>query len=306
MFQKILSQIEAGEAAFFEKDIELQNGEVLHIRRQFLPPQRLILLGGGHVAKAVSEFASKVEFELVVVDDRPSFANSVRFPEAKEVICDQFELALDRLNITPYDYVAILTRGHKYDAACLRKLLQGKMPFYLGLIGSRRRVNGLKEMLLQEGYPSWKLDKIYTPIGLDIGAATPNEIGISIVAELIQCRKNGMQETQTDVVSLAQKHSDMDLLQYLAYPGGASAFIIVIDTKGSTPVKSGAMMAVDRMGRIWGTIGGGCSEYAVVQEAFSVIDSKESKLMTVDMTNDVAAMDGMVCGGTMDVYIDVL
>lgn len=305
LFQDIFSKIEQGEAAYFEKDIVMRDGSLFHIRRRFLPPQRLILLGGGHVAKAVSEFADKVEFDIVVVDDRPDFANPIRFPEAKRTICDSFEKAIEALQISSYDYVAVLTRGHKHDADCLRKVLTGNMPFYLGLIGSRRRVSGLKNVLLEEGFDADRLESIHTPIGLSIGAATPSEIGISIVAELIQCRRE-KEKKDFDDDCLSQDNSDMELLQYLAYPEERTAYAIVVDTKGSTPVKSGAIMAVNRLGRIYGTIGGGCSEHAVMQEAFEVIDSGQSRVVNVDMTNDVAAMEGMVCGGTMEVYIDTL
>ena len=120
----------------------------------FSPPERLIVLGAGHIALPVCEFAAKSGFEVYVCDDRPSFANEGRFPDAAQVLCDSFENCIRQLKITSYDYIVIITRGHTHDADCLREIFKGTQPAYLGLIGSRRRVKGLLEMLLAEGCPT--------------------------------------------------------------------------------------------------------------------------------------------------------
>ena len=96
--------------------------------RAFLPPCRLILLGGGHVSQPLCRYAADLEFGVTVVDDRPSFANAVRFPEAGKVVCDAFDHAIAALAITKYDCVCVITRGHRHDAACLRVLLAGVRP----------------------------------------------------------------------------------------------------------------------------------------------------------------------------------
>ena len=119
----------------------------------FSPPERLIVLGAGHIAVPVCDFAAKSGFEVYVCDDRPAFANTARFPLAREVLCDSFESCIDRLRLTRYDYVVVITRGHVHDADCLREIFKGTQPAYLGIIGSRRRVRGLFEMLVEEGYP---------------------------------------------------------------------------------------------------------------------------------------------------------
>ena len=114
----------------------------------FSPPERLVVLGAGHIALPVCEFAAKSGFEVYVCDDRPSFANEGRFPDAAQVLCDSFENCIRQLKITSYDYIVIITRGHTHDADCLREIFKGTQPAYLGLIGSRRRVKGLLDMLL--------------------------------------------------------------------------------------------------------------------------------------------------------------
>jgi len=296
-FQDILEAVEAGRKADLVRTV---NGETL-IRR-FLPPERLILLGGGHVSLALYEAALRVGFAVTVVDDRPAFASYARFPEAQEVICDSFEGALPRLNVGAGDFVCVLTRGHKDDVTCVKYLLQGNEPRYLGMIGSHRRVKGLFELLGDEGYDRERIARIHAPIGLAIGAVTPAEIAVSICGELIAAR-----HAQPAVAGLLpQQNADLDALRFLADDSRPAALLLVLSSKGSTPVKGGALMAADRVGNSAGTIGGGCGENQAILAARRLMGTGKSQVVTVDMTNDVAAMEGMVCGGTMDVLIEDL
>lgn len=268
-----------------------------------LPRERLIVLGGGHIALPLCEFAAKCGFRVTVADDRPAFANRERFPWAQEVVCDSFESSIARLNITPYDYVVIITRGHTHDADCLRAILPGQRPAYLGMIGSRRRVKGLLAMLAEEGYSQERIDHICTPIGLKIGAVTPEEIAVSILSELIAFRR--MPEKAIDSPRYVNRSDlDLDILDYLASNHEPKAIVTVIQTKGSTPRGAGAKMAVSPSGDITGSIGGGCSEGAVVRDAIDIIGTGAYRTMVIDMTGDVAESDGMVCGGTMLVLIE--
>jgi xanthine dehydrogenase accessory factor len=270
--------------------------------RAFLPPQRLILLGGGHVSQPLSRYAADLEFDVVVVDDRPGFANSVRFPEAKQVVCDAFEHAITELAITKYDFVCVITRGHRHDAACLRVLLNGVQPRYLGLIGSRRRTIELFKMLEEEGFDRGKIDRIHTPIGIAIGAETPKEIAISILAELIQQRSS--RSTERDATRLALVSHEPELLSYLLSKQEPCALAVVVEKSGSTPVPTGAIMAVNQLGGIVGTVGGGCGEHEIVKHALDVLRTGKPRLIHLDMSNDVAEEEGMVCGGRMKVWIE--
>ena len=270
--------------------------------RAFLPPQRLILLGGGHVSQPLSRYAADLEFDVTVVDDRPSFANAVRFPEARRVICDSFENAIRELNITKYDFVCVITRGHRHDALCLRALLSGDMPRYLGLIGSKRRTIELFKMLEEEGYDRAKIDQIHTPIGLAIGAETPKEIAISILAELILQRSSKSAEREASSLALASH--EPELLQYLLSKKEPCALAVVVEKSGSTPVPTGAVMAVNQLGGIVGTVGGGCGEHEILKHALDVLRTGQARLVNLDMSNDVAEEEGMVCGGRMKVWIE--
>ena len=281
--------------------MEFEAGGKRYIRR-FIPKERLILLGGGHIAVPVCEIASLLGFLVTVVDDRPSFANHERFPRSEAVICDSFENAIEHLNITASDYVCVLTRGHRWDAECLRRILSGIYPFYLGMIGSGRRVRGLLERLKEEGYDEEKLSAIYTPVGLKINAQTPAEIAVSICAQIVQRKRSDGQSDSGDI--LKRTDTDPELLRFLGENDVPTVCMIVIATKGSTPVRSGAMMAVDKTGQTRGTIGGGCGEAQALSDARSLAGTGKSRVIRVDMTNDVAMEEGMVCGGTMDVLME--
>ncbi len=270
--------------------------------RVFLPPHRLILLGGGHVSQPLCRYAADLEFDVAVVDDRPGFANTARFPEAGKVICDSFEHALEQLSITKYDFVCVITRGHRHDAACLRQILPGTMPRYLGLIGSRRRTIELFKMLEEEGFDRAKIDQIHTPIGLAIGAETPKEIAVSILAELILHRSSRSAEKEAERLALASH--EPELLAYLLANHEPCALAVVVEKHGSTPVPTGAVMAVDRLGGIVGTVGGGCGEYEIRNHALETLRTGQARLVTLDMSNDVAEEEGMVCGGRMQVWIE--
>ncbi len=296
-FQEIFDAVTAGREADLVRQV---NGQ--RIVRRFLPPERLVLLGGGHVSLALYEAALKVGFGVSVVDDRPAFASYTRFPEAREVICDSFENALPRLNIGAGDFVCVLTRGHRDDVTCMKYLLRGNEPRYLGMIGSHRRVKGLFALLTEEGYDQERIGRVHAPIGLSIGAVTPAEIAVSIAAELIAARH----AQPAGAGLLPQQNTDLEALRFLANDTRPAALLLVLSTKGSTPVKGGSLMATDRLGNSAGTIGGGCGENQAILAARRLIGTGERRVVTVDMTNDVAAMEGMVCGGTMDVLIEDL
>ena len=275
---------------------------MLTVREPVLPQERLIVLGGGHIALPVCRFGAACGFTVCVVDDRPDFANRRRFPEAAQVLCESFENGIRQLKITPFDYVVVITRGHRHDADCLRALLPGTMPAYLGMIGSRRRTKGLLEMLREEGFDEERLAAICTPIGLNIGAVTPGEIAVSILSEVIAYKR--LPEHGDPKRFCNDSDVELPTLRYLAENRDPKAIVTVIETKGSTPRGTGAKMAVSPLGQVTGSIGGGCSEAAVIQDAVRIIGTGRYKLVDIDLTGEVAESDGMVCGGTMKVLVE--
>lgn len=151
---------------------------------------RTIVLGGGHISQPLVQMLSLLDFNVTVIDDRPEFANPSRFPGAKTVICDSFQNALAGLAIDTATAVMIVTRGHRYDLECLRATVNSQA-FYLGMIGSQRRVREVLSLMAEEGFPQELLHRLRAPIGLDIRGQTPAEIAVSIVAELIMMYRGG-------------------------------------------------------------------------------------------------------------------
>ncbi|MDR0935580.1 MAG: XdhC family protein [Oscillospiraceae bacterium] len=266
----------------------------------YAPEERLVIFGAGHIGFALAKLGKFLGFSTLVYDDRPAFANEKRFP-GSVVICDGFDRLAENIALTKRDYIVIVTRGHKHDADCLRFALSGEEPYYLGMIGSRRRVAIVKSDILEAGFNAERLDKLQSPIGLNIGAVTPEEISLAIAGQLIEYRRrsdNGVGDFPLDP----------EQLQILAEAKpGEYVQAIVVATDGSVPRDEGARMLVNVTdGRSYGTIGGGCAEGEVLQKARALVQSGKSWLCyTLDLTDD-AEDDGMVCGGVMEILLEVI
>ena len=153
-----------------------------------LPAADLFIFGAGHVAYSLYRTAQNAGFDCTVVDDRELYANRERFPEARQVIAEEFDQAMAKLTPTESSYIVIVTRGHRDDLRVLRWAVQTPAR-YVGMIGSKRKTIGIFRELQKEGLPAHLFDNVHAPIGLDIGAVTPEEIAISITAELIANRR---------------------------------------------------------------------------------------------------------------------
>ncbi len=154
-----------------------------------LPQALLYLFGAGHVALSVCQTASNAGFDVTVIDDRSSYATKERFPSAHEVHAFDFEEAMRRFEPTEASYIVIVTRGHRDDMRILRWAVQTRAR-YIGMIGSKRKVIGIFKTLQQEGMAAHLFDRVHAPIGIDIGAVTPEEIAVAITAELIAVRRH--------------------------------------------------------------------------------------------------------------------
>lgn len=155
------------------------------------PQPEVIICGGGHVGQAVARAARFLDFAVTVIDDRPEFTSRERFPEARiRLITDDFVAALRSLHITRASHLVIVTRGHRHDEICLKEVVE-KPARYIGMIGSRRRTTTIREHLRREGVSPESLHRVHAPIGLDIGAQTPEEIALAILAEIILVRRGG-------------------------------------------------------------------------------------------------------------------
>ncbi len=153
-----------------------------------LPPASLYIFGAGHVALSLYRTAKNAGFDVSIIDDRESYANRERFPDAKEVIAEDYDKAMSRLAPHETSYLVIVTRGHRDDMRVLRWAVQTQAR-YIGMIGSKRKTITIFRELVKEGLPENLFERVHAPVGLDIGALTPEEIAVAITAELIAVRR---------------------------------------------------------------------------------------------------------------------
>lgn len=204
----LLQYIDTNTKAVFNKTLELNNlGQSVKLRTDLAngyisivdlsekelegyyydvitPMNKLLILGGGYVGYSIYELADLLGFEITVFDDRPEFVTKDRFPKAICLESGEFKRLIENYEFNDHTYITIVTRGHLQDAECVKGVI-GKDHKYIGLIGSRRKISLILEDLKESGYTEEEINKIHAPIGLDLGAETPEEIAVSIMAEII-------------------------------------------------------------------------------------------------------------------------
>lgn len=253
-----------------EQDVSL-------IREEWFEPQpQLIVCGGGHVSKDLVKMASCLDFKVKVIDDRADFVNADRFPTAGEVICDSFDNLHNYLEKNAY-YV-VVTREHKDDFNCVKQILT-KPYRYLGMIGSKGKVERTFENLRNAGVSEAEIESIFAPIGLQIHAVTPAEIAISILAEIIQ-EKN-------------KKHA-ASVSRELLHTREKGVLCIIIEKKGSSPRGVGSMMLVTSE-KVYDSIGGGAVEFAAIDDARTC---EHVMIKDYCLNSKEAGNLGMICGGS--------
>ncbi len=290
-----------GDAVYGNKEIAqafdsalptVQNGVLIE---RITTPPHLVLCGAGHVSVSTAKIAKMVGFRVTVIDERMDFANRERFPEADEIINQPFTETLHAIG-DPNTYYVIVTRGHKDDNICLKTILD-KQYTYCGMIGSRSKIKVVFDDLRTQGYTDEQLETVHSPIGLPIGANTPEEIAVCIVAEMIQIKNAANRGSEWDEALCSA-------IETIREP---YAMVTLIDKKGSAPRSTGARMIVKRDGTIISSIGGGFGEFEASQHARAMLDNgPRVKRYTCRMNNTDAADKGMVCGGTIDILIQVV
>jgi xanthine dehydrogenase accessory factor len=180
--------------------LSYEDGQVeLFVEVQRRPPT-LVIVGAGHIAQPLAELGKLIDFEVVVIDDRPQYANAGRFPRADRVIAAPFRPTLHDWPVDADTYIVLVTRGHSYDVESLLEILDSPAR-YIGMIGSKRRIRAVFDLLEQEqGIPREKLERVYAPIGLDIGAESPAEIAVCIIAEIVKVYRGGRAASLSDAL----------------------------------------------------------------------------------------------------------
>ncbi len=171
-----------------------------------VPQPRAYIFGAGHISKSLAKLAGLLGFGTTVIDDREAFANRERFPEADEVLAAEYEEAFPRLEVNENSYLIIVTRGHRDDMRVLRWAV-GTRARYVAMIGSKRKVISVIKELEKEGIPRAAFERIHAPMGLEIGAVTPEEIAVSVAAEMVAVRRDappGWRELSKSIFSSEQ------------------------------------------------------------------------------------------------------
>lgn len=178
------------QADLHPEDLGVCGGNVEIFVDVISPTETLLLIGGGHVSLALAKLAKELGYRIAVLDEKGEFASKDRFPFADEVRAGELTSLLENFPITSHTWVVIATRSHESDALALEKVINSPAS-YIGLLGSRRKVALIFKRLREKGFDQSLIDKVHAPIGLDIGAETPEEIAISIMAEIVLHKRGG-------------------------------------------------------------------------------------------------------------------
>lgn len=239
---------------------------------------KLVVLGAGHVGKEIANLGKYLDFEVTVIDDRDDFVKKEDLSEVDEIYCHDFDTVEEVFPNVDNAFYVVVTRGHAADRICLEKILNREYA-YLGMIGSRKKIDATYDILRKKGFSKEQLEKIHAPIGLKIGARTPREIAMSVAAELI-LEKN--------------KIYSSTLNEELAVTKEQGVLCIILEKHGSSPRGEGSMMLVTQNGII-GSIGGGILECKVIEAARETSRIKEE---VFKLSNEESASQGMICGGS--------
>lgn len=294
------------DTSFFQdnlsKILEIEESGIVNIAdnrlyvEQICNNKKLVICGAGHVSVALIKIGRLLGFEIIVIEDREEFANRAKEVGADRVYCEEFGPGLRNLDSDYDTYYVIVTRGHQWDRLCIREIL--KKPYaYVGLMGSKRRVGFVLQDIKEEGFNKEQVDGIYTPIGININSETPEEIAISILGEIISV-KNTKKKNAGYVDGMLEK-----------IIGSSEKMLLstIIGKKGSAPREIGAKALFIEDGSFIGTVGGGKAEYDIYTEANKIMkQNAEMKpfIMEVNLTDSEASLEGMVCGGRIEVLLE--
>lgn len=258
--------------------------------------KKIVICGGGHVSMPIIQLGRQIGCYVTVLEDRPKFADNARRAGADKVICDTFEAGLEQIPGDSDTFFVIVTRGHVYDRICLESIVR-KPHAYIGMMGSRRRVAQVKHSVLENGADPQVISQLHSPIGLDIKAETPEEIAISIMAEIIQVKNQDKRGAgySNEIRDAIVKCEDQKKI-----------LATIVERKGSAPRSIGTKMLIMEDGRCVDTIGGGCIEAVIVSKALLILRgcAKAPQIVHVDMTGEDAEEEGMVCGGKVKVLLE--
>ena len=252
-----------------------------------------MICGCGHVAIPIIKIAKLLDFYVTAIDDRKEFTGNALKAGADKVICDSFDKALLGIEGDIFTYFVIVTRGHSFDEVCVGAL-QDKASAYIGMMGSRRRQKIVRQNLINMGVREEFIDTIHTPIGLDIGSETPEEIAVSVFAEIIKIKNGKVEQILPEDILDAMEGEDDKILA------------TIVSRKGSAPRSIGAKILIRENAPSVNTIGGGLMESTITKRAEEMLSdpSERFSMLHIELNADEDSKVGEVCGGILDVMLE--
>jgi xanthine dehydrogenase accessory factor len=270
-------------------------------REKLSPALRVVVCGCGFVGQAVIRLAKFLGWQVLAVDDRKEYLSGAEAKGADKAISGPFRSVLSRIRSDKGTCYVVVTREHQYDRECLDVIL--KRPFgYVGMMGSHHRAAMMKESLVKDGLDEKVAAMVHAPVGLPIKAQTPEEIAVSIIAQIIQEKEQfaGTDAFPEDLVKA---------LHRLITSGDHGILALITSRKGSTPRKPGTRMLVYPDGHTVGTIGGGIMEAKVIRTAVTCLEQPSafrSYSITIDLTGKTGEYADMLCGGMTQVFLELV
>lgn len=301
----------------FHKDTGLysatvQGKSVKWLVESYFPQPTLLVFGSGHIAESLVTMGKMLFYEVVVIDDRPEYTTAERFPFADRLFCGPFKEILPKIPSHSGCFAVLATRGHQTDAICLSFMLEKSLS-YIGLVGSKRKIQSIYSLLHNEGKEIKETSPIFAPAGIDIHSETPQEIALSILTEIQLLRFGGTGELLSKLPSQRKVHSQdhkrmrqelqiIQMMKQASMAGEVFATITVIESFGHVPRGVGSKMIVWEDGRTYQTIGGGRREHELVAQALECIREKKAIRREVDFHGEYDSFQP-VCGGRYTVFV---
>ncbi len=262
---------------------------------------QLVVCGCGFVGQSVIRLGKFLGWSVTALDDRREYADMAKEIGADRIECGDFAASLKKIDSGESTCFVIVTREHQYDVECLEQIM-GKEFGYVGMMGSRKRADMVRKHLADSGFDSKKAALLHAPVGLSIGAKTPEEIAVSIIAQIMQDR--ALSQNGSNIPDVM-----MDALRNLEDSPGHAVMAVVTEKRGSGPRDPGARMIVFSNSRTVGTIGGGLMEAEVIRQAVDILKDPsqfQPGTITVDLSGKKGEPAEMLCGGITKVFLEVL
>lgn len=278
--------------SIFENGIyDLENGKFF--LEKLTSSVRLIVCGAGTVGLEVIKLGKQLGINVVVLEDRSSYADMANRLGADKVLCLEFDKALDSLEQRDTDYYVVVTREHQFDKLCISKILNRKKS-YVGMMSSRNRAAILKNALMEDGYSKECLDEIHSPIGINIKAETPTEIAVSIMAEIISCKNDTVKTEgyQNELLDKIITESEEKMI-----------LATIVKRTGSAPRDIGTKMLIFEDESYVGSVGGGWIEANVLAFAKEMFMTNKKYCL---YETDKASKDAVLCGGYETIYLEMI